>query len=40
MKNKKHPRKIKHIYIGNRVYEVVNGFTERKKGNENEDKTE
>ena len=40
MRIQKQPSKIKHIYIGNRVYEVVNGFTERKKGNENEDKTE
>ena len=40
MRIQKQPRKIKHIYIGNRVYEVVNDFIERKKGNENEDKTE
>lgn len=31
MRNQKQPRKIKHIYIDNRVYEVVNGFTERKE---------
>ena len=37
MRNQKQPRKIKHIYIGNRVYEMIDGFAER---NENEDKTE
>ena len=31
MRNQKQPRKIKHIYIGNKVYEVINGFTERKE---------
>ena len=34
MRNQKQPRKIKHIYIGNRVYEVINGFAAQENKHE------
>lgn len=33
MSNQKQPHKIKYIFIGNKTYEVINGFTIRKERN-------